>query len=31
MHQGLGPAVLRFRWTPPGGRKAVVPVWALEH
>ena len=30
-YQGLGGAALRFRWTPPGGRKATVPAWALEH
>ena len=30
MFQGLGGAALHFRWTPPGGRKSVVPVWALE-
>jgi hypothetical protein len=22
---------LRLWWTPPGGRKAIVPAWALEH
>jgi len=30
-YQALGGAALHFRWTPPGGRKAVVPAWALEH
>ena len=30
-YQALGGAALRFRWTPPGGRKTVVPAWALEH
>ena len=29
--QGLGGAGLHFRWVPPGGRKTVVPDWALEH
>ena len=30
-YQALGGAALRFRWTPPGGRKTAVPAWALEH
>jgi alpha-D-xyloside xylohydrolase len=30
-YQVLGGAGLHFRWTPPGGRKALVPAWALEH
>jgi hypothetical protein len=30
MFQALGGAALHFRWTPPGGRKSLVPVWALE-
>lgn len=30
MYQGLGGAALHFRWTPPGGRKSMVPFWALE-
>jgi hypothetical protein len=29
-YQGLGGAGLHFRWTPPGGRKVVVPPWTLE-
>jgi hypothetical protein len=28
--QYMGPATLQFRWTPPGGRKSIVPPWALE-
>jgi len=29
MWAGLGALCLHFRWTPPGGRKAVVPEWAF--
>ncbi|HUV39512.1 MAG TPA: PA14 domain-containing protein, partial [Planctomycetota bacterium] len=31
MFQHLGGAALHFRWTPPGGRKVLVPAWALEY
>jgi hypothetical protein len=30
MWNALGRGELHFRWTPPGGRKALVPAWALE-
>ena len=29
MYATLGTFCLHFRWTPPDGRKAVVPAWAL--
>ena len=30
MYQALGGAALHLRWRPPGGRKCLVPPWALE-
>ncbi len=30
MWNALGRGGLHLRWTPPGGRKAIVPPWALE-
>jgi len=30
MWNSLGRGGLHLRWTPPGGRKAIVPPWALE-
>ena len=30
MWNSLGRGGLHLRWTPPGGRKALVPPWALE-
>ena len=30
MWNGLNRAGLHLRWTPPGGRKTIVPPWALE-
>ena len=31
MYTNLGTFCLHFRWTPPGGRKAVVPEWAFMY
>jgi hypothetical protein len=31
MYADVGTYCLVLRWTPPGGRKAIVPTWALEH
>jgi hypothetical protein len=31
MFNALGRGGLHLRWTPPGGRKAIIPPWALEH
>jgi hypothetical protein len=28
---GNKPHMVRFRWVPPGGSKAIVPAWAFEH
>ena len=25
------PHMLRLRWVPPGGAKAIVPAWAFEY